>query len=355
MNKDSFNELAYLRAYPDVSAAVKAGAFPSGWDHYVAFGKSEGRKPDGSVAASREQKVLSGLKLDGLGLEIGPSHNPIAPKRAGFNVHILDHLDANGLREKYRAHAHLGVNVENIEEVDFVWKGEPLSQLVKGNRYDWIIASHVIEHVPDMVSFLQQCEAILKPDGVLALVIPDKRYCFDYFSPLSSTGEFLDAYEEKRTRPTPGKVFDHFANACTKDGVIAWSADKVGLLALLDPNSTVNAVIQSERTRQTSEYIDVHCWRFIPESFRLIISDLSGLRLINLSIAKELPTAGCEFYVTLSKGLDTGKFTPERAKLLGRIVKSSPSRNSPRQWPKWWVSKAKLCLMRASRMARRGN
>lgn len=26
----------------------------------------------------------------GLGLEIGPSHNPLAPKRQGFSVSILD-------------------------------------------------------------------------------------------------------------------------------------------------------------------------------------------------------------------------------------------------------------------------
>lgn len=37
----------------------------------------------------------------GLGLEIGPSHNPLLPKAEGYIVLIADHLDQAGLTEKY--------------------------------------------------------------------------------------------------------------------------------------------------------------------------------------------------------------------------------------------------------------
>lgn len=40
-----FGEQAYLLANPDVGDAVKAGALPSGWDHYQLFGQREGRRP----------------------------------------------------------------------------------------------------------------------------------------------------------------------------------------------------------------------------------------------------------------------------------------------------------------------
>lgn len=40
----------------------------------------------------------------GFGLEIGPRHNPVAPKGTGSNVHILDHASADELREKYKDH-----------------------------------------------------------------------------------------------------------------------------------------------------------------------------------------------------------------------------------------------------------
>lgn len=198
----NFDEAEYLAAHPDVAAAVRDAMFPSGLDHYEKFGQAEGRSLKAPPPElTREEKIFHLLDKAGLGLEIGPSHNPIAPKKKGFNVHILDHVSAADLRRKYAAHP---VNLDNIEEVDFVWSGQRMPELIGQTQcYDWIIASHVIEHAPDLVSYLQQCEELLKPDGLLSLVVPDKRYCFDYFSPISSTGNVLDAYAEKRVRPSP--------------------------------------------------------------------------------------------------------------------------------------------------------
>ena len=97
---------------------------------------------------TREEIILSHIKRDGLGLEIGAGCAPLAPKKQGFRVHVLDHCDKNALIEKYRPH---GIDVENIEEVDFVWDGRPYTELI-GRRhvYDWIIGSR-----PGAVSFLR--------------------------------------------------------------------------------------------------------------------------------------------------------------------------------------------------------
>jgi len=236
---------------------------------------------------------------NGLGLEIGPSHNPIAPKKRGFNVHILDHVSAVELREKYKGH---GVEIDNIEEVDFVWRGEPLLELIGHEHcYDWIVASHVIEHVPDPISFLAQCEKLLKPNGVLSLIVPDKRYCFDYFHPPSSTGEVLDAFDQKRTRPSPGKVFDHFSRAAKRNNQIAWSSTARGPIEFV--HDFDEARIQWERARSVNEYVDVHNWRFTPASFRMLLSDLQALGLTHFGIKAEFETVGCEFYLTLGKSI----------------------------------------------------
>lgn len=56
-----------------------------------------------------------------------------------------------------------------------------------------------------------------------------------------------------------------------------------------------------QQARNSKDYIDVHCWRFIPESFQLILADLNILGLIDFTIKKEFKTSGCEFYVTLRK------------------------------------------------------
>ena len=74
---------------------------------------------------TREEIILKHIKRNGRGLEIGPGCAPIALKKQGFHVHVLDHCDKKALIEKYRPH---GINVENIKEVDSVWdtseKGE---------------------------------------------------------------------------------------------------------------------------------------------------------------------------------------------------------------------------------------
>jgi hypothetical protein len=52
---------------------------------------------------SRENRILESIDKNGLGLEIGPSHNPVAPKRSGYNVEIIDHLCKDDLVKKYSA------------------------------------------------------------------------------------------------------------------------------------------------------------------------------------------------------------------------------------------------------------
>ena len=296
-----FKEEEYLKANPDVAIAVEKGILKSGEEHYLQYGKKEGRQLKGKPIFSRNEKIFFGLNKEGLGLEIGPSHNPVAPKKQGFNVHILDHLSADDLRKKYEGHEKYGVKLENIEEVDFVWSGQRYCELVGHiDYYDWIIASHVIEHVPDFIGYLRQCEELLSSEGCLSLVIPDKRYCFDYFSPRSSTGEILDAFYQKRVKPSPGQIFNQIANAVKCGEQIAWSKDSGdGKKSLLHNMEQARSLLEEAITG--TSYIDAHCWRFTPASFRLLISDLNQLGLISMSIKHEFDTEGCEFYVTLEK------------------------------------------------------
>ena len=221
---DGFDEQAYLRANPDVSEAVASGAMSSGADHYRAFGVAEGRPLRGEPV-DRVARVLATVDREGLGLEVGPSHSPMAPKADGFRVHVLDHVDTATLRARYAALP----GAPLIEEVDFVWRGEPLWELVGGEQvYDWIIASHAIEHMPDLVGFLQGCERILRPGGRLALVVPDQRWCFDHWGVPSTTGALLDAHHGEAHQPTPGQVWDHMSRACRLGGDIAWAEGAPG-------------------------------------------------------------------------------------------------------------------------------
>jgi hypothetical protein len=76
---------------------------------------------------TREQKILQSIDRGGKGLEIGPSYNPVAPKSQGWNVEIVDHLDADGLRRKYTAWS---IDVSKIEDVDHIIKDRGLAETV---------------------------------------------------------------------------------------------------------------------------------------------------------------------------------------------------------------------------------
>jgi SAM-dependent methyltransferase len=246
---------------------------------------------------NRNKKILNSINKNGCGLEIGPSHRPIAAKRDGFNVHILDHLTKEKLIEIYQTH---GVDLEAIEEVDFVWNGESFSELTKVTKYyDWIIASHVIEHTPDLIGFLKDCDAILKDDGVISLVVPDKRYCFDRFRPLTGLSRIIDSHYHQASLHSAGTVAEYYLNVVSKNGSIAWDVNVVGeygfIHSLEDARRGIDRVIENE------EYIDVHSWCFTPHSFRLIINDLYNLGIISFKEVFFSSTVGCEFYITLGR------------------------------------------------------
>jgi SAM-dependent methyltransferase len=262
---------------------------------------------------TRREKILHHISRDGRGIEIGPSHNPVAFKRDGFNVKIIDTLSREGLRAKYKDH---NVNLDNIEEVDYVWNGEPYGRLLnQANCFDWIIASHVIEHTPDLIAFLNDCADLLVPSGVLSLAVPDKRYCFDHFRPVSGISQVIDRHVSKAKQHSPGSIVEFMLNAVGLNGQIAWSSTTTGDWSFSCPIDEVKAQLSRELNGATS--MDVHSWCFTPGSFRLLINDLNLLGLIRLKEISRFPTEGCEFFVTLGEsGIGP---TSERLDLLKQV------------------------------------
>jgi predicted SAM-dependent methyltransferase len=255
---------------------------------------------------NREQKILRHIDKSGFGIEIGPSHNPIAPKKNGYRVHTVDVASREELITKYQTH---DVKLKNIEEVDFVWKGENYSELTgKNKHYDWVIASHVIEHTPDLIGFLKDCDTILKDDGVISLVIPDKRYCFDHFRPITGLSKIIDSHIQKNKLHSVGSVVEYLLNVVSKGGSIAWTSRRIGEYDFI--HSLEEAKQGMESVFKEDAYLDVHAWCFVPHSFRLIINDLFELGLIPFQEVDFLPTSGSEFYVTLGrngKGIDLSR------------------------------------------------
>lgn len=239
------------------------------------------------------------IDLSGRSLEIGPGYNPLLPKSDGFAVETADYTDADGLRAKYDGNPH--VDVARIEHVDHVLQGDrTLADVIdRPGAYDSIVASHVIEHTPDLLQFLQSCETLLKPAGILLLAVPDKRHCFDALQSLTSTGMVLQANLDGRTRPTPGAIFDDYAYNVVRDDAIGWTKDDTRPFRYFASLATARAGFDT--ARQSPDYVDVHVWRFVPSSFRLIVSDLHEIGAIGLREHSFHDSVGNEFYVSLSR------------------------------------------------------
>jgi SAM-dependent methyltransferase len=250
----------------------------------------------------RVEKALHALDLSGRGLEIGPSYNPLVSKASGHRIETVDHAKQDELVAKYRGMGMDQERLDRIEPVDHLWHGGSLLEVISDHGgYDYIIASHFIEHTVDLIRFLQDCQTLLRDGGLLSLVVPDKRFCFDRFQPLSTVGDVLDAAQGGSTFHTPGPLVDHQAYACTSAGALIWSADQHAPLQLQFDNLAGAAEALRNGLAQ-QEYFDTHRWKFTPTSFDLLIADLADLDQHEFGVLERFPTEGFEFFRTLVKG-----------------------------------------------------
>lgn len=269
-------------------------------------------------AVGREELLRKDITKEQLGLEIGPSYHPIVSKKEGYRVETVDWLDRQGLQEHYKGH---GVDIDAIEEVDYVWKGGSYYQLIgKKEYYDYIIASHMIEHTTDFLGFLQDCFNLLKPDGILRLAVPDKRYCFDHFRDVTGLAEVINNYYQPSALQSVGSVAEYHLNVVKYKDNISWCRP-AGTEESSDKHYVfVHSVDDAKRimrlVHEKKEYRDIHHYVFTPLSFELLIMDLRILELLNLEIVEMTEPEGNEFIVTMKKSNRQYTVDPEYRKQL---------------------------------------
>jgi hypothetical protein len=269
---------------------------------------------DGAVPVFRDF-IRDQVDKSATALEIGPSYNPILPKKKGYSVSVLDHEDQAALTEKY---SRFPVDVGNIEAVDLVWRDGPMSSVLEGRRFDAILAAHVIEHAPDFIQFLNDCSTALCDDGRLFLLVPDKRYCFDYFQPITDTAKILSDHLQRQTRH-PFASFYRWGSNVSHQGRGDWSQHAINEITFIHRDPRQNYTNALKNT-EPGTYIDTHENFFTPLSFLMLIEELCYLGEINLSTDILTRSRGCEFLAILSKhtlkrGLD--EFLDLRRKLCG--------------------------------------
>jgi SAM-dependent methyltransferase len=250
----------------------------------------------------REKKLLGRIAsdvLNGKGIEFGPCCFPIIkPDVPG--IRYIDHASTEELRDKYRDDPIM--HADDIVNVHYVWQGESLTSLIGDFApVDYVIASHVLEHVPNLVGWLQNVYSILKSGGLLVLALPDKRFCFDYFRQLSGPEHLVEAYLEAYCRPSPRMVFDHYAHSVEWKDKIAWCTwepfpPESELVKMHTPQKAMH---KTRLAKEEGAYIDVHCWVFTPRSFLENMKFLMDFNLLPYKIVDFFDTDYNEFIVCL--------------------------------------------------------
>jgi predicted SAM-dependent methyltransferase len=283
------------------------------------------------MAMNRQQWLTGVITKQQRGIEIGPYTSPLVPKRSGYNVVIIDVLDAAELRKRAAADAWIAQNtLDQIEEVDLVGSCTSIAELVEAKyglaSFDYIISSHNLEHLPDPIRFLQACQKVLRPGGIISLAVPDRRVCFDYFRPHNTLADWLEAYFAKRERPTTAQVFrqfslhSHYMDNGKQLGTFELDRDP----APVEPLQMLAEAFSSYKAQEASPdqvYNDVHCWAFTPSSLELMLRELNFLGLIQLELQEVTATYGSEFFLRLRNSdnpapLSAEEFYPRRHELL---------------------------------------
>ncbi len=256
----------------------------------------------GSRLKIRRDFVFRTARPAGTALEIGPAHNAILPKREGFHTKTVDYLDRDGLVEKYRAFKQY--SPDDIEEVDYVIPaGASMTDIIH-ERFDLVLASHVLEHSVSLIDFLNDCTNLLAPNGVLSLIVPDHRYCFDRFRERSSIGRVIDTAINRPHVHTVGTMTEFSLDAVKHGGTTSWSAGHKGSYRFVHD---LDAAKANAARAGGDTYIDVHNWVFSPNHLRLMLQDLHALGRITVREVTFQDTIGHEFFLNLKvDGRGTG-------------------------------------------------
>jgi ubiquinone/menaquinone biosynthesis C-methylase UbiE len=69
--------------------------------------------------------------------------------------------------------------------------------VVPDASYDFVVASHVLEHIANPLRALQEWKRVLKPGGALLALVPDRRHTFDHKRPFTSFEHIESDFAEK--------------------------------------------------------------------------------------------------------------------------------------------------------------
>jgi SAM-dependent methyltransferase len=162
--------------------------------------------------------------LHGRGLEIGALWRRFPLPRAVTALYV-DRVDPGGLRREY---PDIG---GKLITPDVVAEGSRLP--FAGNSLDFVIASHVLEHLPFPLAALNNWHQVLAPGGVLVMKVPDKRYSFDIRRNRTPLQHLVDEHRNPFTFDKRAHFADWVEHVVGKErGSVPWEHETSRLMEI---------------------------------------------------------------------------------------------------------------------------
>jgi SAM-dependent methyltransferase len=198
---------------------------------------------------THEEKIAQWIGPGGIGVEIGPGISPVPgldPRP--FYVDCFKSFGAEPNLADYYGHA----------------GALPFHD----HSLDYVIASHVLEHVANPVAALAEWVRVVRPGGILYLVVPDRRVTWDHTRALTPVAHFLDDYTRGTTACDPTHI-DEFA------GGVDWSQFSPATPVDAIPAARASLALGMHEAVARGEEINIHFHTFEPSNLRGLLETLA--------------------------------------------------------------------------------
>lgn len=225
-------------------------------------------------------------------LEIGPLCSPLLN-----DVNSYFTCDIKNTEEvKSRYHNDPTRDIKKVISIDFVMEDSYEKTFENFPLFDYVINSHVFEHIPNPIFFLQDISKILSEKGKLIMIMPDKRYCYDYYRECSSFAEMYNVWEKLNKYDIDGEekevlypqILDSFSQQCMLNNPKKfWKSKEYLNIKIGD----VKGALKNYNSFKSNEInFDRHFWCFSDFSFLKIIYNLTKYQLLPFKIKEFFPT-----------------------------------------------------------------
>ena len=221
-------------------------------------------------------------------LEIGPLYNPLF-KKEDYNVFYADINSTEEVKSLYRQ---LPREVyEKIVNIDYVIDGTYTNTFNEtGVKFDYVVSSHVFEHIPNPIAYLLDVSNILEDNGKVCLLLPDKEFTFDHYRENSSFADMYDVYIRGEANNTPRLFLDvEFCRVDENDSIKYW--DKTFSKY---PNPNIDFALEEYNNYIhdfENKHFYGHYWVFSDRSFLRILESLMSLNILPYKLVSFFPTA----------------------------------------------------------------